>query len=325
MADLKDKFRGSLLWSAVGDAIGSSSEFRSTYNIRSEFDRQFEEHGPEKAIQILMSIRGVTDDTMMTRYQTASIVKSGGFNTENTAEHFGAWLKSGELRGIGKTTREALSRLNNGVHWRKSGKTGDQAAGNGCAMRIAPVALMYHDKPEDLFHFCKNASKITHNCDEAFAGTRAVAFAIASAILDVDPKTIPLNAAKFAGPSVTADKLKEAHNMLEKNVHAIDALSKLGCGGYVAETAASAIYCFASTPGDPVSAILSSILAGGDTDTTAAVVGAISGARNGAEQIPQAWLNTLGLDDGFASADDIRGSADDLYSVWCNRISIRET
>ena len=55
----------------------------------------------------------------------------------------------------------------------------------------------------------------------------------------------------------------------------------------------SAFYCFLRCPDDLSETIVSSIVAGGDTDTRACIAGAISGAHNGVEAVPGRWLQDL--------------------------------
>lgn len=81
------------------------------------------------------------------------------------------------IRGIGITTNEALYRLLSGVNWKKSGRRGEHAAGNGTAMRIAPIGLFYYLHLDALKKYCTEASIITHNNIEAINGAIAVAYA----------------------------------------------------------------------------------------------------------------------------------------------------
>lgn len=318
MKNLKDKFMGTILWSAIGDALGSSFEFRSLYNIQADMQRAIERMAaslnpddPLESLTALIKKRNITDDTLMTLYQARDMVKNAGFKPESTATAFVQWILDGDYRGIGSTTHAAINNLRRGIDWTKSGKTGKQAAGNGPAMRISPVALFYHENLDELAKHCEDSSRITHNCDEAFAGTKATAYAIASAVNHtIEPNQMLLKAAEYCGPSDTADKLKLGHNLLQNKTGPVQALQKIGCGGYIAETAASAIYCFAFSPEEPITTLLNAVSAGGDTDTTAAVAGAITGAWNGAKNIPAQWVQPLDY------RDDILKAAEGLYETW---------
>ncbi|OFW70260.1 MAG: hypothetical protein A2V52_01370 [Actinobacteria bacterium RBG_19FT_COMBO_54_7] len=86
-----------------------------------------------------------------------------------------------------------------------------------------------------------------------------------------------------------AERLAQASRFLDSGMEAGEATARLGTGGYVVETVASAFFCFLNTPGDFEASVSQAVAGGLDADTTAAVVGAISGAYNGLDAIPERW------------------------------------
>lgn len=309
--NIKDRFRGAILWSAVGDAVGAPYEFRSPHNIKTEFNNIVERLGFVEAITDIIQTRSWTDDTKMTICHARSLIRQGGFDPVDTAQEFMAWVQTGDTRGIGITTANAVSRLMAGSPWHKAGKTGKMAAGNGPAMKVSPVALFYSKDLAALHIHSENSSKITHNCPEAFAGTRATAYVIAKAAqgtLNLD--TIALEASAFAGPSATAEHIIRAQELVHKQVSPSKALAELGCSGYIVETVASSIYCFLMSPDRPHLSIVRAVMGGSDADTTAAVTGAISGAYNGLGALPQDWFDVLESNDALLSL------ADTLYDAY---------
>jgi ADP-ribosyl-[dinitrogen reductase] hydrolase len=246
-----------------------------------------------------------TDDTHMTMCHARSLVRCGRLDPEDTAREFVAWFDTGDHRGIGFTCNGALRKLIAGVPWDRSGKTGPTAAGNGAAMKIAPVALAGARDLERLHEDCRVATLITHNCEEAFAGARAVAHAVAlAARRELDPATLIARTIAWIGPSRTAERLARAGRLLAESARPADALLEIKCGGYVVETVGASFYCFLHDPDDPELAIVTAVQGGFDADTTGAVTGAIAGAYAGASALPAAWVDRLEATDRIAALAD---------------------
>jgi ADP-ribosylglycohydrolase len=161
-------------------------------------------------------------------------------------------------------------------------------------MRIAPVGLFDCQHLEKLRKDVHSAGAITHGNPEALAGGLAVAYGVARlATAEVQPERLIAETIAFVGDCDVSRNLRHAHRLLEGAVPAADALITLGTSGYVVHTVASAFYCFARTPESFKQTVIEAVMAGGDTDTTGAVAGALSGAYNGAQRIPAAWLEQV--------------------------------
>ncbi|HEM62570.1 MAG TPA: hypothetical protein ENO24_09785 [Chloroflexi bacterium] len=278
----EDRFAGCLVGLAIGDALGMPFE-----GLGARFIQAHHQTVTEFLPGDDLAAGQYTDDTKMMLCLADSIVDNGGVNPEDVARRFVAWFDSGDLRGIGMTCLEAILNLTGGTPWRESGKRGEWAAGNGTAMRIAPVGLVDCLDLESLREDCWATSVITHNNPEAVAGATAVAYVIARLLRgDRKPEALLTEAADFVGQCEVSRRLQKAHLLLERDTPTLEALAELGTSGYVVETVASALYCFLRTPQDFLSTCSSAVVAGGDTDTTAAVAGAISGAYNGIDKLP---------------------------------------
>jgi ADP-ribosyl-[dinitrogen reductase] hydrolase len=279
----QDKFAGCLLGLAIGDALGMPFEGMRADTIRTHHGevREFlPAHG--------LSPGQYTDDTKMMLCIAESIVEKGRVDPEDVAQRFVGWFDSGDLRGIGLTCQEAILNLKGEIPWRDSGRRGYWAAGNGAAMRIAPVGLIDCHDMEQLREDSWATSVITHNNSEAVAGAVAVAYPIAHLISgEVDERTFLPEIAAFVGDSEVARHLEQAQSLFSSRTPTEDALAVLGTSGYVVETVASAFYCFLRTPDDFLTTVSSAVMGGGDADTTAAVAGAISGAYNGVSRMPK--------------------------------------
>lgn len=107
-----DKIIGCIVGGAIGDTVGGVSE-------RNEIS--------------------LSDDTQLTLATCEAITERGVVAPDVLASAFLRWFKAGELTGLGSSTLKALRDLAAGGHWALAGARGEKAAGNGAAMRIAPL------------------------------------------------------------------------------------------------------------------------------------------------------------------------------------------
>jgi len=303
----EDRFVGCLLGLAVGDALGMPAEGCSPAEIRKLFaeglcfladERRFLKKGQ------------FTDDTQLALCCVDSILATGGVDTNDIADRFLDMFLRGELRGIGRSTVESLLRLKSGVYAEEAGEEGFYAAGNGVAMRIAPVGLLFAFVEGDIYDDVRKASVMTHRNEEAIAGGHVVAEVVRRcAGKDMGIGEAAQKALERIDGTKVAERLREALKMLEKGVGADDAVWCLGTSGYVVETVASAVYVAAFCGENFTEAMRVLIFAGGDTDTTAAICGALIGAKYGKDVIPQA------LCAGVERGEEIEQKARRLYEA----------
>jgi ADP-ribosylglycohydrolase len=160
---------------------------------------------------------------------------------------------------------------------------------------------------------CEAASLITHRNTEAVSGARAVALAVAQlATGKANCRDLMHDTAAFIPRTEVARNLQKADGFLAKNKSAEFALFALGTGGYVVETIASAFYCFCATPDNFEETVIAAVMGGDDTDTTASIAGALSGAHNGLAGIPERWLSVL------EDRDRLLALARDLFNLACD-------
>jgi len=304
------KFEGCLLGLAIGDALGMPFEgWRPTW-IMSKLGTHVTDFTdcPDRGLKAGQW----TDDTKMAVYLARSIIrKKGRVAPEDVAASYLEWFESGDLRGIGGATIESIMRLKAGVSCSESGKQGKYAAGNGSAMRTAPIGLLDYKHPGRMKEDSRKDAIITHNNEEAVAGSRAVNFFISKGV--TQPDFLEANAGlidqciDFIGDCEVAKNLARAKELLGEGLHCGTALQTLGTSGYVVETVASAVYCFLKTPDDFRKTVISAVMGGGDTDTTGAVAGAISGAWNGTWGIPRDWVERV------EASDELREIAGKIF------------
>lgn len=277
-----------LLGGAVGDALGMPFE---TYLVNNPLligwdGKTFlpsEYHG--------LKAGQWTDDSQMSIMVASSLIANNGFNPDDLSERYQDWFFSGVARGYGKTTMLAIQNLKNGKHWSESGIAGSY--GNGTAMRAAPFGIYFRNDIKSIVETVKIDSSMTHASEDAEAGAIAIALTAAYAVNgDTDDLLEKLNT------HLPNSKLKSILYSLDSLVdspfiNSSQALQILGTKANVRETVPSAIYCFLKFD-NYHEAVVAAIKAGGDTDTTAAIVGALFGAKLGMKCI----------DKDFSSVED---------------------
>lgn len=302
-----ERFQGCMLGLAIGDTLGMPLEGMRASEIRKHFGRVVDfMDAPWR----MLKAGQWTDDTKMMLCQARSIASRGGFDLEDTGREFLAWYESRDWRGIGGATYDSMQRLRAGVPAAESGMKGELAAGNGAAMRIAPVGLIDCLDLDRLRADVVASARITHDNPEAVAGSLSVAYAVARASRgDLEPSSLIEDTVAFIGPSRVAERLGMAGLFLARGMEIEEALARLGTGGYVVETVAAAFFSFLRSPRDFEETLARAVGGGLDTDTTGAVAGAISGAHNGLESIPERWRQ------GVEAAEEILDLAARIFSL----------
>lgn len=233
-----------------------------------------------------------TDDTMMAKLLGESLFETRTYCPGDVSKRYEAWYNSGDFRGMGKSTKTALARLAKGSAWTQSGVA--NAQGNGTAMRAAPIGLMFRNNAQAAMDMARIDAQITHKSLEAEEGSMAIALAVAmlaqgSASKDtVMPKVLNW----IDGKSQTTARIRQAmafsHRPLPRQdlqlTGLVKAISEMGTSAHVIQTVPAAFLCFSLTDNFK-DAVESAVRAGGDTDTTAAIVGALAGTWYGIEQV----------------------------------------
>lgn len=300
--DLHDKFRGCLLGLAVGDAVGTTVEFR-----------------PRGSFQPLTDLVGGgpfnleagqwTDDTSMALCLASSLVECGGFDARDQMERYCRWSEHGYLSSIGvcfdvgNTVASALRRYRQTSDpW--AGSTDPWSAGNGNIMRLAPIPILYFPDIDKTEHFAAESSRTTHGADECLDGARFFSRALIRAFSGRSKDEIVLaDSDVFSGsPAIVA---------IARGNYREKAESEIRGSGYVVESLEAAMWCFVRT-GCFADAVLQAANLGDDADTTAAVCGQIAGAYYGESGIPPSWLEKL------AMCREIRNLADQLAAAGVN-------
>jgi ADP-ribosylglycohydrolase len=290
--DRSSCFQGCLLGLAIGDALGMPFEFMTPEQIDWKLQGDFDFHPAYTEISGQLRAGQWTDDTKMALAIVESLMERRALDPAHVAAKFLAWYRSGDHRGIGTTTAYALERMDRGIPWTEAGRTGDSACGNGAAMRIAPVGLWFVQNPDGLRAAVDRVTISTHNHPEAVRAATAVAYAVARAAAGtLNLATILDETREFIGPCRTAEKLRQVGDLWKSGTFWLAALEKIGTGGYVVDSVGAAFYCLLMEGYER--GVKAAVRAGGDTDTTAAIAGAMIGAYVGLPSIPDRWLERV--------------------------------
>lgn len=302
----EDAIIGCLLGQAVGDMMGTPMENLSPRRIARLF--------PKLDRPAFLFGRGmVTDDTEHACMTAQALLRSGGDKAQfrrSLAWRLRWWFAAGPA-GIGLATLKACLKLWLGF---PSTRSGVYSAGNGPAMR---AAILFVTELVDSVHARKHrdgvelneypvqawqadSTRITHTDPQATIGTFFIYFA---ALCAVKGRQSPFSPALFfnwidvCSTSSRHDIERKAATIkpaYEAGKTVAEFASSLGLSrgvtGYIAHTVPVAIYAFLRHPDDYRAAVESVICCGGDTDTVAAITGALVGARVGKSGIPAEWL-----------------------------------
>ncbi|WP_017739311.1 ADP-ribosylglycohydrolase family protein [Pseudomonas sp. CBZ-4] len=295
---LSDRFRGCLLGLACGDAVGTTVEFMPRESFAPITDMTG--GGPFN-----LQPGQWTDDTSMALCLAESLLHKGGFDAPDQMERYLNWWTSGYLSStgecfdIGLTVRQALVDFQrNGDPF--AGSTDRYSAGNGSMMRLAPVVLFYYPDADRIRAFSADSSRTTHAAQEAVECCLVLSEIIANALRGT-PKAQMLQVQSL---SLTEPKVIAIAQGLYREKKRADIVGS----GYAVASLEAALWCFHHTDSF-AEAVLAATNLGDDADTTAAIVGQVTGAYYGVQGIPEDWLAKLWM------REHIQVVADELMRV----------
>lgn len=266
---------GCLVGGAIGDAAGATWE-----------------NAPSGTHRVHLNGDGwqLTDDTQLTLATCEALTNAIAPNPEVIAATFVRWFRARRLTGLGASTTKALRDLEVGAHWALSGCKGDRTAGNGAAMRIAPLAFCLDPLMESSRQLIRDVSRITHHNDEAYIGALAVALGIGA----MWSSSLSLQGIADQLPDTCVRDHLLALAALPPDVSLMEAARRHGASGYVAESVPFAL--LAGNRGDELgfTAMLQQVIAaGGDTDTNASLAGQLAGTQLGFKGLPLELVEVL--------------------------------
>jgi ADP-ribosyl-[dinitrogen reductase] hydrolase len=327
-----DRVRGCLLGLAVGDALGAPLEGLSSQQIRTHYGRvrnYVDGVQAWKRKPYRWRLRGLySDDTQQALALCDVLLDCQQINPDRLADLYLALMTPkgsfvGAHRGIGRSFRQVLSALEQGV---PAHLTGQPTAGIGAAMRIAPVALYFGDDARGMYDSVMAASLMTHRDIRSLSGALSVSHAVrrlvageprdpsllfrvaadvikdekhicvdhGEIVIKIDQHGGSLSRAIGHAESVLEASREQALAALvdEANQHGAEPVCRRPTMGFPPACIPTCLYLLLTT--DSFEEAVSEVVnLGGDTDTSGAILGAMAGAYYGVDAIPQRWLDGL--------------------------------
>lgn len=285
-----DACKGALLGLAVGDALGTTLEFKSPGTFTPLTD------------MVGGGVFGLkpgqwTDDTSMALCLADSLIEKENFDAVDQLAKYVKWMKhgynssTGTCFDIGNATRQALYR------YERTGNAycGDhsrQSAGNGSIMRLAPIPIFYYKDPESLVKYASLSSQTTHAAPQSIDACVYMAMLMAGAIRGIEKKELLENLFSLIPGFWKENPLDSTIAEIADGSYKTKEPPQIYASGYVVKTLEAALWAFYHTD-DFESGALKAVNLGDDADTVGAVYGQIAGAYYGMSGIPKHWLNRL--------------------------------
>ncbi len=308
--DTLERYRGCLLGLAVGDAVGTTLEFKRPGTFEPITDMV-----GGGSFNLLPG--QWTDDTSMALCLGESLIISEGFDPTDQMQRYLRWYRQGYFSStgvcfdIGNTTRAALRHFETTGN-SFAGSTDSLKAGNGSIMRLAPVPMFYANDFATAVTHAASSSYTTHAASASVSACQYLSGLIVGALNGEDKETL-------LSPHYTPIKGFWDHTFLVPEIAEIaDGSFKernppdIVGSGYVVKSLEAALWAFYNSRDYREGCLMAANL-GDDADTTAAVYGQLAGAYYGESNIPASWRKKL------AKRKIIEMMADKLYSMAQNQ------
>lgn len=287
MPNRYDRTLGALLGLALGDALGTTLEFKRPGSFAPLTDMVG--GGP-----FGLKAGEWTDDTAMAMCLAESLVARAGFDAHDQMDRYRQWYRAGywscrdHCFDIGNTVRAAVEIYeDNGEVY--AGSTEPHTAGNGSLMRLAPVPLYFADHPVEALYYSVESSKTTHQTKACLDACHYFGGLLVGALQE-KPKE-ELLAPGFSPVAGKHAYLPEVEEVVQGSFKTKEPPVIKGTG-YVVESLEAALWAFYRSQ-DFRSGALLAVDLGDDADTTGAIYGQIAGAYYGLGGLPPDWLEKL--------------------------------
>ncbi len=290
---------------AVGDALGVPAEGRARGDLHVTGMLSGGSHG--------QAAGAWSDDTSLT-LALADSVRDGSVDIALFARNCQAWLLEGRYTpggtafGIGRTTMRAIERLAQGVEPEQAGGSSERDNGNGSLMRVAPLvlALLGERDPRRRYEAVRAVSAVTHAHPWSVCACCLQIQMLDALAHGADPAgayTILRREFAAYAPFFDQDTLGRYARVLQDDIRLL-AMSDIRSSAFVVDTLEAGLWCLMTTESFS-GAVLKAVNLGLDTDTTAAVTGALAGLYYGWQAIPGAWIQSLYAHQGISEVQDV--------------------
>ena len=327
----KDQFSGCLIGQCLGEALGFAVEGFSPKACERYVEDILKTGKAGEFGHWPFPFGQYSDDSQLARELMQSYVACRKFDPEDYAERIKMIFIEKRIVAFGYSTKEAAKRLCQGISWEESGAP-PPSAGNGSAMRAAPIGLFFFDNPQMLIQAAHAQGRITHKDPRCSAGAVAISGAVALLLQGklINPESFISSLADWVvaiEPDFATELFKLKKWILIPPEEAVSFISRAGLDAdyidedgwqgispFVISSVLWSLYSFLRTPNDYWETICTAIAVGGDVDTTAAMAGAISGAYLGIGAVPSHLTNYL-TDRGTWKFDELVELAHKCYEI----------
>ena len=279
LSDRLSRAQGCLLGQLTGDALGSAVEFQTEARIARGHPNgvtQLTDGGTWNLIA-----GQPTDDSEMALALARSLVKESGFNARAVSAAYVGWRQSGPF-DIGGTTASGIESLAAGRIASSDGQS------NGALMRVSPIGVFAAGDPTLAARLASEDARLTHPHPVCRAASAAYAAAIAVGIAGAREEEMWAVAHAHAGSDFGGEEVRR--RLLD--ARRIGPSDYQGQMGWVLTALQNAFHCLMSGTSF-ADAVCTTVARGGDTDTNAAICGALIGARQGRDAVPPQWRNMV--------------------------------
>lgn len=305
----KNSFRSALLGLVVGDALGVPFEFRSREEMQASPAAGMQGYGTH------CQPPGTWSDDSSLTFCLADSLCTYGYTLKNIAKRFvlwkneAYWTAHNEVFDIGIATAKSIDLLNSllkaeeyeGLEKLKE-QSHEYENGNGSLMRIMPLLFEIEGKAlDEQWQMVWDVSALTHKHIRAamacFIYLKLAEYLLAGIKKDeAYSKTQALILDFWEQSAFPEEEQAHFRRIIQEDIRNCPE-GELHSSGYVIHSLELSFYCLLGYE-DYASALLFAINRGEDTDTSAAITGALMGLYYGQEAIPKAWLEQLvGLKD----------------------------
>jgi ADP-ribosyl-[dinitrogen reductase] hydrolase len=280
-SQLEDRALGAFLGLAVGDALGTTLE--CAWRDKQPLHTEMIGGGP---FQLAAGVW--TDDTQMALALAESLAANGGLDERDLMERFVRWLRHGEYSPTGRCfdcgniTRAALERFER-TGQPIAGSQNTDSAGNGCLMRLSPVAIWHHDDGEKAAEAARRQSATTHGAAECLEACDYFARLLVRAMTGT-PKEVLLQPAPWPGGG-KVDEISMGSWRSKKR-------DEIESSGYVIHSLEAALWAVGNAENFE-DAVIAAVNLARDADTVGAITGQLAGAIWGHSAIPARWLEPI--------------------------------
>lgn len=289
-----DIIKSAVFGHIVGDALGVPVEFVS----RDKLDQNPVEcmlgNGSHRVPKGTWS-----DDSSMVLCTMASIIEKQKIDYDDMMERFLMWVRDGYMTpygrafGIGRATLMAINTYAGGTAALSCGCSRERDNGNGSLMRILPVVLYnvlmdpessFEEKMERI-HL---TSSLTHAHSRSLIGC-GIYFLVIGALIQTGTKESMRQALEAACEYYKDEtELATYQRMLSPTFFDISR-DEILSDGHIVSSLEAALWCVYHS-NSYSETVLKAVNLGGDTDTIAAIAGALAGILYGFDEIPKEWV-----------------------------------